>query len=618
MLDKNPLAVPCRLGVIALAALLAACAAPPASKTPSPLHLDTAPRAQGKVPEFATAAPLPKPPKRSERPELYSVVVHNMNAQDLLFALARDAKLNVSVHPNISGMVTMSMIDQTLIEILGAIAKQIDLRYELQGKNLTILPDTPFLKVYRVDYPNIARNAESTVSVSVNVASTGSGSGSGSNASETTVKNTSNNQFWATITANLRDILQESDKIIPAGGTAPVAAVAAAPAPAPVAAPAAATAAAAGNTKATGNQPATTAGAANTVAQALTPTSTIATAAPQFKETASVIANPENGVINIRATQRQHDKVREFLDGIMESARRQVLIEATIVEVDLSDGFQQGINWSVLHNTGNDSRGFGSSVSGADGLLTGGAVSSVAGIIYNRTIGNTSIASALTLLESFGTLRVLSSPKISVLNSQTSVLKVVDNEVYFTITVTPGTPAAVGVAATPATYSSTFSTVPIGFLMTVTPQISANGEVILNLRPTISRISKYVSDPNPELTNGNVAIQNLIPVVQTREMESILRVNSGELAVLGGLIQDTIDNKHDGLPGSKRVPFLSNILGYTNNASRKTELVIFLRPTVLADASINGDFNTFRETLPDARKAFLPRSAARAEPAQTP
>ncbi|TNC98003.1 MAG: proteinral secretion pathway protein D, partial [Rhodocyclaceae bacterium] len=336
-----------------------------------------------------------------------------------------------------------------------------------------------------------------------------------------------------------------------------------------------------------------------------TPQSASAARPTGYRETGSVIANAENGVINVRATQRQHEKIREFLDGIMGNARRQVLIEATIVEVDLSDRYQQGIDWSLLYRVGDpaNARGIVLRPAGpSSGQLTGGVLSSLAAVSYNRSIGQTTLTAALTLLESFGTLRVLSSPKVSVLNSQTSILKVVDNEVYFTITVTPGTAASLGVAATPATYTSTINTVPVGFLMTVTPQISSHGEVILNLRPTISRISAFATDPNPALALAGVV--NRIPVVQSREMESILRVQSGDIAVLGGLIQDTRDRKTDQIPGLNGIPVLGDLFKYADNRSRKTELVIFLRPTVLTDPSIDGDFQSFRSVLPDARNAY--------------
>lgn len=612
-------------GVIGLTLLLGACATPP--PTPSTQHLDPPPPVVGKVPDFAAAPVIPKPPKPSAKPELYSVVVHNIEVQDLLFALARDAKINVDIHPGISGTISMNAVDQTLTEIMDRIVKQADIRYELNGKNLLISPDSPFLKLYRVDYPNISRDAKSSISTSVTVASAGAGGdsgGSGSNSSDTTITNTTNNRFWETLTKNLQDLLHETDKVFPEGSSETVTEQKANQASTPgggnaiSGAIAGALGGAIAGALGGGASAATSTGKSSTTSTSTSKSSSGSTGGnanqeastvvkkSTFREAASVIANPENGIINVRATQRQHEKVREFLDRIMGNARRQVLIEATIVEVGLSDRYQQGIDWSMLRTTGslaNSGLTLGATGQTAE-MLTGGVIVNPTRIVFNRAAGNGAytIASALRLLESFGTLRVLSSPKVSVLNNQTSILKVVDNFPYFSITVTPGTAATATSAATAATYSSTLETVPIGFLMTVIPQISDSGEVILNLRPTISRITSFVNDPNPELTRAGVT--NRIPVVQTREMESIMRVQDGDTAILGGLIQDTRDGKTDGIPGLSDTPGLGNLFTFRDNRSSKTELVIFLRPTVLTDASINGDFRAFRSTIAEQRKAF--------------
>lgn len=618
------------LGVASWVVLLVGCASP--APPPSTQHLEPAAQVPGKAPEFSVAPPLPKPPKPAEKPELYSVVVHETNVQDLLFALARDAKVNVSVHPGIGGTVTMSVLDQTLTEILDIISKQVDMRYEINGKSLSITQDLPYLKMYRIDYPNIARSSQSSVSTSTNVASTGggpgaSGGGTGSNASDSTIRNTANNEFWKTLVANLKELLSETDRVPATDQTAtaaPAATASTAPlvtAIPPPAAPAqgqsggrtGATPAAGGGATGAGTAAGTAAAATAAPPAQIPAAQPVAQASPQagtaprspYRETGSVIANAENGVINVRATQRQHEKVREFLDGIMGNARRQVLIEATIVEVDLSDRYQQGIDWALLYRAGDtaNARGLILTPTGpSSGMVTGGLLSSVATIGYNRTVGQSTMVTALRLLESFGTLRVLSSPKVSVLNSQTSILKVVDNEVYFTISVTAGTAATATSPATPATYTSVINTVPVGFLMTVTPQISSHGEVILNLRPTISRISAFATDPSPALALAGVI--NRIPVVQSREMESILRVQSGDIAVLGGLIQDTRDRKTDGVPGLNGIPLVGELFKYADNRGRKTELVIFLRPTVLTDSSLDGDFQSFRSVLPDSRNAF--------------
>jgi MSHA biogenesis protein MshL len=553
---------------------LAGCAGP-TQLQPSKQHLTPGPLVAGPPPEFSVAPPSPPPPRPSTRQELYSVVMRDVPVQDLLFALARDAKLNIDIHPAITGTVTMNVSDQTLVEILDRVARQVDLRYDINGKNLSIQPDSPYLKNYRVDYPNIARETTSSIGSSSSVG--------GGSTSSTSISNVSSNRFWATLQTNLADLLRETDKTVSDAGTGP--ATAAAPS-APAARPAAPAAAPAGSpTLAAASAIAAIAAAPSAPAQAALAPKSI------FREAASVIANPETGNISVRATQSQHAKVREFLERVLSSARRQVLLEATIVEVDLSSQFQQGINWSILQTGGANA---GSALS----ISQGSAVSSVAEFTFKQFRlwnGDADLSAMLRMLESFGTLRVLSSPKISVLNNQSSVLKVVDNKVYFTLTVTPGTAATTTTPATPATYSTAATTVPIGFLMSVVPQISEGNEITLNLRPTISRITGYVADPSPDLAKAGVA--NRVPEVQTREMESMMRVQSGDIAILGGLMQDSRDNNSDEIPGLSKLPVIGNLFKYRNEGSKKSELVIFLRPTVLTDASLNGDFRDYRTSL---------------------
>lgn len=600
--------MPCGAGMTLLLAMTA-CA--PLPQHPSPQHLEPVMAAPGQAPEFLRQPPLPPPPKPvpAAQRDSYSIVVHNVDARELLFTLVRDGKLNADIHPGISGAVTMNALDQSLPEILERIAEQVDMRYTIGDRHLSVQPDVPYLKNYRVDYPNIQRNVQSTVSTSTSLGASGGpaignagsaassiGSGTG-NSSTTTVSNTAHNRFWETMIANLRDLLHETDKLLPAGSSEtvteqsgqqiaslqPGATAAALPSPG------------------SRNKNSTSDPLPATLMQQGTSVIRHAT----FREAASVIANPENGLVSVRATERQHKKVREFLDSIMRSARRQVLIEATIVEVDLSERYQQGIDWSIVRTLGSSA---GSRITVQPGgtytssMATGGLVGSLATLSWRKARSGSDISAAIKLLESFGTLRVLSSPKISVLNSQSSLLKVVDNEVYFTITATAGTAATATSPAIEPTYQTSVNTVPIGFLMSVTPQISANGEVILNLRPTISRISGYALDPNPVLAANNLS--NPIPIIQTREMESLMRVQSGDIAILGGLMQDTRNDRSDEVPGLNRVPAVGELFKFRDNLNRKSELVVFLRPTVLGDASLDGDFSDYRKFLSDASSDF--------------
>ena len=527
---------------------------------------------------LAQAAVLP-PPRPTAKAETYSVSVHNVTVQSLLFALARDAKLNIDVHPGITGYVTLNALDQTLPQLLTRISKQVDMRYEIDGPNLVVRPDTPFLRNYKVDYVNIARDSSSTSNIATQISTTGAtgaggGGGGGNNNSTTSVSNTSNNRFWETLVQNIRDTLRETDKLLPEGAAAEGAALPVQVQSQP---------AAAGKKARADGEPA---------APAVAP-------GPTFREAASVIANPESGLIAVRATSRQHEKIQEFLDLVMSSARRQVLIEATVIEVQLNDNYQQGINWSSLRTSPTQGLNVSQGQVGGAPLPTNvvpGVTPGVFLLNYIKpltSLGN--ITATVQLLESFGKVKVLSSPKISVLNNQTALLKVVDNKVYFTITATTER----GALGTPnvSTYTSELHTVPVGFVMSVTPQISEADEVTINVRPTISRIVGYVQDPNPALAAASV-VSN-VPVIQTREMESILRVASGQVAVMGGLMQDSVNNLKDALPGSSKLGVLGDALSYRNESTSKSELVIFMRPVVVREASLQGAYKDYRSYLPD-------------------
>jgi MSHA biogenesis protein MshL len=210
-----------------------------------------------------------------------------------------------------------------------------------------------------------------------------------------------------------------------------------------------------------------------------------------------------------------------------------------------------------------------------------------------------SFAAAIKLLDSYGNVKVLSSPKLSVMNNQTALLKVVNNIVFFNVKA--DTTTSNGVAQTNVT--TTPQSVSVGLVMSVTPQISESESVVLNVRPMISRVTSYKSDPNPNIPTG---LSNLVPEIETREMESVMRIGNGDIAVLGGLMQDSINYKDDGIPGLSKIPGLGSLFSYKNETNAKTELVIFLRPIVVREASLEGDYRSFESSLPNSR--YLERS----------
>jgi general secretion pathway protein D len=543
------------------------------------------------IPETVDRGVILPPPKPVTKLETYSVVVSNVSAQEILFALARDAKINLDIHPGIQGTVTVNAIDQTLPQILDRIAKQVDMRYELNNGYLTVMPDSPYLHSYKIDYVNMSRDSDGSISDSTQVGSgtTGGQSSSTGNNSSLSIKNSSKNHFWETLVQNIKDILRETDKILPAGSSeTSVEQVRAA------------------SSTGTGAQTTTTRKSASKDGIENSPNpvnieegGTTVTRRSTFREAASVIANPENGIITVRATGKQHEKIQEFIDEIMASARRQVLIEATVVEVRLNHDYQQGINWSQLRLGGTGLQLKQAPSTSLSSTNTG----SMFVLDYANPLSRLGNLSAqVSLLESFGNVKVLSSPKLSVMNNQTAILRVVDNLVYFTIKADTTTNQTSSIT----TFTTTANTVPIGFTMSVTPQINDSDTVLLNLRPSISRLLGYVNDPNPSLKTAGVVSQ--IPQTQTREMESVLKIENNQIAVMGGLMQDSVNNVTDQVPFLASIPILGNFFKQRNDKNEKTELVIFLRPIVIKDASINADYKSYSESLPD--KDYFKESAS--------
>jgi len=516
--------------------LLNACA--PQPPLPSPGHINTQhiPPPKDEIPPLIQQRPFVAPPQPAPPLETYTVVVDNVPVDQLLFALARDAQLNVDIYPGINGNITLNAIDQTLPQLLERIAKQIALRYQINGNHIIISPDMPYLRLYKVDYVNLSRDSKSEVAVSTQiisdigrVGSSGGGSGgssSGENNSITQITNESNNRFWETIEKNIRAILANQTTTVQ-----------------------------------NNNQPI------------------------QTDET-SVIVNPEGGIITVQATERQHQEIQKFLDQVLANVQRQVLIEATIVEVRLTDQYQAGVDWQRIHGDFNYNQS-----------LIGGNLGNAPFYSFTYTnpqskFGN--LTASVRLLEQFGSVKVLSSPKIMALNNQTAILKVVDNIVYFT------TEVEINETDTRSreTFSTEINTVPVGIVMSITPQVSENDTVILNIRPTISRIIDYKTDPNPVLAQAGTV--NQIPQIQVREIESILKINNGEIAIIGGLMQDITDKNKNSVPWLSQLPVVGDLFSYRDDQYIKTELVIFLRPVVVKQANLSGDLQDYRIYLPDS------------------
>jgi len=566
------------VAIVLVPCVLAGCGQAPIKPAANHLRADEAGTTGAIPPPVQVTAMLPKP-KPTARPETYSVVVNNVRVQELLFALARDAKLQIDIDPNLAGSVTLNAVDQTLPQLLTRIGRQVDMRYELDGDTLVVMRDSPFLRVYKIDYLSAARNVkmQSTASTQFGTAQTGTTSATGATS---TIDVSAQNSLWDSVVQNVKDILRETDKIIPAPSATAVASAAAAVAP-----------------------PATagTAGASGAAPQPpLAAPVIIPQSGATYQEAASVIANRESGVLFVRATAKQHERVQEFLDQVLAGAKRQVLIEATVAEVQLRNEYQRGISWERVRNPG---LSFGQPAIQPTTSATPGFNPSP--FFIGFISGGGSFSVTLKALEQFGDVRVLSSPKLSVLNNQTAILRVTRDIIYFTITPSTQPITFAGGGAGTNVVQASFTTTPNvaaeGFMMAVLPQVSSADQIVLNVRPTIRRRVDSVTDPNPALqvtaSNPN-AVPNVIPVFETREFDSMLRLQSGQIGVLAGLMQDIVENTDTGIPGIRSIPIIGEMLSSRSDLSRKSELVIFLRATVIQDPSLDGDFRALRSRLP--------------------
>jgi len=304
----------------------------------------------------------------------------------------------------------------------------------------------------------------------------------------------------------------------------------------------------------------------------------------------SVVISPMSGVIVVRAMPDELRNISAYLKASQISIERQVILEAKIVEVQLSDDYQSGINWGVFKNNPNSRTSAGQLSSGASLTMTGqmtnsqvtstpgtnlslGAISGAAGTagtLFGLAFQTSNFAALLSFLESQGNVHVLSSPRIATLNNQKAILKVGTDE-FFVTEITGGTP---GTATTPGT-APTVKVQPFfsGIALDVTPRIDENGEIILHVHPSVS----LVSTVNKSLNIGNSGTYNLPLASSTiSETDSIVRARDGQIVAIGGLMRQATFDDQSSLPGLPK-----SALTKVSTRNEKRELVILLKPTIV-------------------------------------
>ena len=515
-----------RITFLLVLSFLLACSTRP--KLEGKRHLKPSEPVAGEVPPPVLNLPLAPAPAMTKSPhKRFSAVVTDVSIRQLLFALARDAKLNLDLAPSVEGKVTLNAIDQTLPQILERLTRQVDFRYRFEGNVLVVEPDEPYFEHYPIPYVNLVRDSASTVGVSNQIGGDGGDADSGGqedNESSTKIETLSKSHFWDRLVRNLQAVIGET----PHGVQGPQ-----------------------------------------------------AEQTRQDQAPVHIIAHPESGILSIKASHKMQQRIRRYLDMVVSRAQRQVLIEATVVDVVLGDRFRAGVDWEAVNiKLGSDKHTLDIVQNMLGNALSGPPALTIA-------YAGKDIAATIKLLSEYGTTRVISSPRLMVVNNQTAIMRVVENKVYFTVE------ANVSQAQTNTltTFETVPHTVPVGFVMSITPAIDDDDNVLLHVRPTISRITGFIDDPNPSLAEAGTVSK--IPEIEVQEMESLLRLHDGQI----GMMQYDENKKTQGVAGLSNIPYVGQLFAFHDDQVNKSELVIFIRPTVIRNVSLDADLNEYRTYL---------------------
>lgn len=584
------------------------------------------------IPDFQSVLAAPAAPELADTRRVSIAVTETVPLRDILIELARRAEVDLELDPRIAGGIIMTATDRPFIEVIDRISDLAELRYRFDRNVLKVEIDDPYLEQYRMDVLNQTRSATGSVTSSTDASSAaqavGTGGGGGANnTSQSAITMSSSSNFWGDIGTSISQILTsiqsrrgDAARDIRATFTPePEVAAPAASAPAP-AAPGMAqpgrAAAAAGGAAGAAAAGAGAGAAAAPTAPAAAPTLTAADGGGGGSVGAgNFTINPQAGLITVFATQRQQRLIEKYLRTVREQINMQVLIEAKVLEIALDDQYRAGINWQAFIGPG-FTNAAGARVENFE-INTNFTRSVVPADFTNPTVtgvfrnAEQDLNLAAQLVKAFGSVRTLSSPRLTVTNNQAAVLKVARNQVFFDLEAQREQSTIAGRGDT-VTIESEIKSVPVGLIMSVQPAIDpVTRRISLSLRPSLTRITGFVSDPGVAITvaqinaNGNsgVNVSSQIPIIEVREMDSVVAMSSGETVVMGGLMQESAENSREGLPGVMDLPVVGQAVSQNIRSNKVTELVIFLRATIISgnDSVAPEDIRLYKTFTPDPR-----------------
>ncbi len=470
----------------------------------------------------------------------FDLSVNNAPAQEVFMGLVRGTPYSMIVPPGLTGTMTLHLKNVTVPEAMNAIREAYGYGYRRRGNRFLVQGLGMQTRIFHINYLDMVRDGESDIRVTssdlTQTQTSGTGMSGGGTTSSTTsrqtpsirVKTISKNDFWGTLRKSLATIIGTAD----------------------------------------GRQ---------------------------------VVVNPQAGLVIVRAMPRELDMVRRYLRQTSKAVDRQVILDAKILDVQLNNQYQTGINWAALQGSSIFAQTGGGTIFGGGGTSdiagnTGSLNPAVAGNTPANVINNTAVsafggvfsiatksadfASFLELLQTEGTVHVLSSPRVSTINNQKAVIKVGGDDYFITgVTSTPF--ASIGGTAT---VSSQVDLTPFfsGIALDVTPEINAHNDIILHIHPSVSQV---VQRNNTFTLNGQI---NSLPLASStiQESDDVVRARSGQYVVIGGLMKEESTDNNAGVPLLQSIPLLGNLFKDKQAVRVKNELVILLKPTIVNNGQV--------------------------------
>ena len=480
----------------------------------------------------------------------FDLSVNNAPAAQVFMQLGSGTAYNMLVSPEVTGNITITLKDTTVLEAMESMRELFGYDFRVVGNRIFVQPNTVQTRLFKVNYLPGRREGASDIRVtSSSITPTGTGTSSTPNIP-------GNNQ----------------NPLNPASGSN-------------------SSNSAGGGSRSDDTAHIRTTSDADFWREVRASLASLVGSADQR----SVVLNPAAGVIVVRATPAEFRQVDAYLKAMQINIQRQVMIEAKIVSVELSEGAQAGVNWGAFGNVGNDKLSFGVAAPGAtlgprgspisDGINTitagaGLAANALGAGFYGLAFQASNFAAMLNFLESQGNVQVLSSPRIATLNNQKAILKVGNDELFVTGVSTSTTSSATSAVTSPTLVLQPFFS---GVALDVTPQIDDAGNVMLHVHPTVSNVTE--KQKNIDLgTLGSFRLPLAMSAVS--ETDSIVRVRNGQIVAIGGLMTQQQRDDRSGLPGLSGVPIIGALFRQKTGSLSKRELVILIKPSVIGEEGL--------------------------------